>query len=161
MKTRMLFALLLPVLLAISVTPAQAQDVTPLQLKYIDAQLEIFIPSLAEFQAKYFDTNKAYYQALGSHDKAPATADVATDLKAKPSDQLMDLGPLWDAAGLPASLNWAFRVDVAVTPWGPGYTLVVQTTVKDAVWQRTITTVPGGKSENWYALPVVVEPDQP
>jgi hypothetical protein len=155
-KFLLIVAVLLPVLFAPCGTRAQETEL-PEQLKYIDAQLKIFIPKLTAFQDDYFAVSKAYYQALGSHDKAPATAEVASDLKAKPSDQLMDLTPLWDYSGLPAALNWSFRVDVAVTPWGPGYTLVVQTTVKDTVWTRTVTTVPGEKSQGWMIYDAIEE----
>jgi len=155
MKTRIAIAIVLLAMLGMAAPAAHAQEALPEQLKYIDAQLEIFTPKLAAFQADYFHTNSEYYQALGTHDKAPATADVVSDLKAKPSDQLMDLGPLWDYAGLPASINWSFIVNVAVTPTGPGYTLVVQTTVKDVVWECTVTTIPGEKNRPWQIRPPV------
>jgi hypothetical protein len=154
MKTRLvLFVALLAALLT-PAAPAQAQEELPAQLKYIDAQLDVFIPLTQKYEDEYYQRHQQYYQALGSHEKAPATAEIASDLKARPTDQLADLGGLWDASGLPASINWRFRVDVATTPSGPGWQLVVQTTVKDVVWERIYSTIPGNKGTEWAEVRV-------
>lgn len=154
MKTYICIIAVLLAVLCTGAPCAQAQEELPAQLKYIDAQLDVFIPLAEKYEGEYYQRNQQYYQALGSHEKAPATAEIATDLKAKPTDQLADLGGLWDASGLPASINWSFRIDVAVTPSGPGWQLVVQTTIKDVVWERIYTTIPGNKSTEWAEVRV-------
>jgi hypothetical protein len=153
MKIKLLVLLpLLSMLFAASAT-VHAQDKLPPQLAYIDAQLEIFVPAVQNYQADYFKANKRYYQALGSHSTAPSDAQAASDLTSHPTDQLTSLAPLWDYTGLPASIAWSFTVNTEVTPDGPGFSIVIQTVIDKNTWQRVYDFTPGNKNIPWEILP--------
>lgn len=150
MKSKLLIlAILIPMLLSVTTSGVKAQDKLPPQLTYIDAQLDIFVPLLQDYQMDYFKRNGEYYQALGSHSIVPTGADVATDMSKHPTDQLTSLAPLWDATGLPAAIAWSFTINTAKTPDGPGYDLVVQTIIKDITWQCIYSFNPDEKSVLW------------
>lgn len=155
MKTRIMIAIacLLPALLGAH--PAQAQAELPAQLKYIDVQLEIFVPLMQQYEQDYFKLNGQYYQALGTHDTVPTGADSASDLTKRPTDQLTSLAPLWDKTGLPSAIAWKFTINTAVTPEGPGYSLVVYTVVKNVTWSCLYSYIPGQKSIPWEIVPEV------
>jgi hypothetical protein len=135
--------------LTASVTAA-AEEPLPVQLEYIDAQLTVFLPKLAEFQADYYATNGIYYQALESHSVVPAGAEVASDLESHPTYQDANLASLWDATGLPASINFSFRVNQYQGPSGDGYQVVITTIVDGQTWEKTIDT--GPNDEPWHQI---------
>ncbi len=149
MKKYLFVLLALAALLAVAV-PARADVPLPTQLEYVDAQVDVFLPLLADYQADYLTANGAYYQALGSHSVIPSGADGADQLENHPTDQDATLAPLWNAAGLPTEIAWSFAINVCAAPAGQGYILIVTTAVNDETWQRSIQAGYCGESEPWH-----------
>jgi hypothetical protein len=153
MKTKLLVTLFLAcAVLLTAAAPARADEPLPTQLEYVDAQLDIFRPLLADYQASYLSENGEYYQALGSHSVIPSGADGADLLDNHPTDQDTTLAPLWDSTGLPTEIAWSFQINVCAGSEGQGYILVVSTVVEDATWQRSDHAGYCGESEPWHIV---------
>jgi hypothetical protein len=147
-------------LLAVTVAPAAAaQQDFPAALEYYDAQINVMLPRLANFQTQYHFVNGRYYQALTSHSTAPAVPTVPDEINASPTDQAEDLALFWEAfASLPAELAWGFRIDTYSGPDGDGYVLTVETMINDQVWMRSINYGPETyRTEDWYTVPAPVQ----
>ena len=128
------------------VAAAQA-DHYPAVLKYVDAQLEVFVPYLIEYQDGYYLDNGFYFQALQSHHTPPDGVQPPDDPNSHPTDQAEALAALWSYSQLPASINWSLRVDTYNGPDGSGYVLTVETSIGIHVWSRSINY--GPVSEDW------------
>lgn len=154
MKHSVFLVLAVTLIAALAVTTAGAQEPLPPQLEYIDAQLNIFLPKVAEFQASYFKEYGSYYQALGSHSTIPTGADGSDKLEDHPTDQDTTLAPLWELAGLPTEIAWSFTINAYVSPRGAGYTVTVCTVVatdeKSDTWCRVDDYGPEGQTTPWY-----------
>ena len=154
MKQITLFTLL--VLLAVSVTPAAAAQVDqyPAELQYYDAQIDLMLPRLAQFQNLYYTVNGRYYQALESHTTAPDVPSLPDGLYTSPTDQPEDLALFWDSfASLPDVLAWSFRIDTYSGPNGDGYVVTLSTVVNDATWKRAVNVGPDTwRAADWYAV---------
>ncbi len=76
MKKLFIFSTLI-LALVLSASPAFASQANeyPSELAYTDAQINVMLPRLEQYQAQYFYANGMYYQALTSHSVAP---DVPT-----------------------------------------------------------------------------------
>lgn len=155
---RMLYLIPLLLMLAVTVLPAtaaQAQaDQYPAELAYYDAQIDLLIPRLDDFQYQYYVTNGRYYQALESHASAPDVPVVPDGIDQSPTDQLEALAYFWtNVAELPEVLAWAFKVDTYNGPDGEGYVLTVSTVVNGNVWQRSINYGPDvSRNAAWYLV---------
>ncbi len=145
-------------MLAVSVVPvtsAQAQtDQFPAELEYYDAQIDLLIPRLDDFEYQYYIVNGRYYQALESHTTAPEVPTVPDGIESSPTDQPESLALFWDVfAELPDTLAWAFRIDTYSGPDGDGYVLTVSTVVNGETWQRSVNYGPDTwRNANWYKL---------
>lgn len=144
-------ALLLALALTLAVSPTSAQTARPSQLDYIDAQLDVFLPCLADFQASYLATNGVYFQALVSHATPPAGIAPADNLYSAPTDQAVALATLWEFAQLPEEIGWSYRVDTYYGPDGPGYVLTAETSIGGQRWIRSDNYGPDDwRSAGWY-----------
>jgi hypothetical protein len=144
-----LLMLVVSVLPAAQVSAAQVQYY-PAQLEYIDAQVNLMLPRLDDFQAEYYAVNGRYYQALQSHTTAPDVPTVPDAIDQSPTDQPEDLALFWDGfAELPDQLGWSFRIDTYASPDGDGYVLTVETVIDYQTWTRSVNHGPA--SEDWRA----------
>jgi hypothetical protein len=145
-------------MLAVSILPAtaaQAQtDQYPAELAYYDAQIDLLIPHLDDFQYQYYITNGRYYQALESHSAAPDVPTVPDGIEQSPTDQPESLALFWEGyANLPDVLAWALRIDTYSGPDGEGYVLTVSTVINGEVWQRSINYGPdASRNAEWYPV---------
>lgn len=153
---KLLYLLPLLLLLAVSATSAQAAQVVayPAELAYYDAQVDLMLPRLDDFQYQYYTVNGRYYQALESHAAAPDVPTVPDGIDNSPTDQPESLALFWDVfAELPEVLAWAFRIDTYSGPDGDGYVLTVTTVVNGETWQRSVNYGPDTwRTANWYKL---------
>jgi hypothetical protein len=139
--------------LFVPVSGALAANDNPKVLEYIDAQVEVFAPMLETYQDDYFAANGTYFQALASHSSPPEGDANPDGLPSHPTDQAEALADLWDYAGLPASVNWSFRVDTYDGPDGPGYVLTVGCSHGNDHWQRSINYGPESyRTVDWFVL---------
>lgn len=151
---------LIPLLLmlAVSFIPTAAQaaqvDLYPAELAYYDAQIELMLPRLDDFQYQYHLANGRYYQALESHTAAPDVPSVPDAIEHSPTDQPESLALFWNAfAELPDVLAWAFRIDTYSGTEGEGYVLTVSTVVNGETWQRSINYGPDAwRNAEWYKV---------
>lgn len=150
MKTKLLALVLTCAVLLAAVVPVTAEEPLPIQLEYIDAQLDIFQPLLADYQANYLQANGVYYQALGSHSVIPSGADGADLLDDHPTDQDTTLAPLWETTGLPTEIGWSFSIGTYAAPAGSGYVLTVCTAVEAVTWCRSVDNGPEGNTAPWH-----------
>lgn len=129
-------------------------DQYPAELQYYDAQIDVMLPRLADFQAQYFAVNARYYQALESHTTAPDVPTVPDGINQAPTDQPEDLALFWQTfAELPEVLAWSFRIDTYSGPDGDGYVLTVSTVVDGITWQRAINHGPDTwRDADWYLV---------
>ena len=143
--------LVLALLLAATVIPAAAdKPVIPGQLNYIDAQIDVFVPRLMQYQLDYRQIRGKYFQSLISHDTPPEEV-TAPDQTKTPTDQTdTDLNDLWTKTTLNAKINWAFKIDVYDGPSGQGYVLTVVANIKGDTWTRSINYGPA--EENWRTV---------
>jgi hypothetical protein len=147
---RIALSLLLASVLFLAV-PVGAQTARPSQLDYIDAQLDVFTPRLADFQANYLAANGVYFQALVSHATPPAGVAPADNLYAAPTDQAVALATLWVFADLPAEIGWSYRVDTYYGPDGPGYVLTAEASIDGQRWIRSENYGPDAwRAAPWY-----------
>lgn len=150
---RYLSILIVALALVMPVPRAVAQDQTPPQLEYIDAQINVLLPRLIDFQKQYRDLTKNYYQALSSTSSIPAVPVSPDGIKGSPTDQQADLAYFWDSeAALPDVLAWSFRIDTYDGPTGPGYVLTVDTQVDGLTYERAINFGPEGWREYWWQM---------
>ena len=151
MNKTVLLALLSVLALAVHPLTVSAQgDHYPDELAYYDAQINVLLPRLDEFQSQYYAVNGRYYQALTSHEKAPEVPTVPDKLDASPTDQPEALAYFWDkGASLPDQLAWSLRIDTYTAPLGSGYVLTIETIIDGETWQRSINR--GPSSEDWRA----------
>lgn len=140
------------VLLASVTTVSAAQVVTyPAELQYYDAQIELMLPRLAEFQEQYYAVNGRYYQALESHASAPDVPEVPSEINTSPTDQPEALAMFWQFANLPDVLAWSYRIDTYSGPEGDGYVLTISTVIAGAEWRRSINHGPDQwRTVDWY-----------
>lgn len=152
-KLSLLFVTVL-VLLASAHTVSAAQTVQyPAELEYYDAQIDLMLPRLVDFQLQYFAVNGRYYQALDSHASAPDVPEVPSQINASPTDQLETLALFWDYAELPDVLAWSYRIDTYSGPDGDGYVLTVSTLIDGAEWKRAINFGPDDwRTADWYLV---------
>lgn len=144
MKTKSL--LIAMILLALTVSPVQAQQKSPPTLAYYDAQIRVLMPRLETFQADYHNATGKHYQALQSHTTPPSVPAEPDQLSGNPDDQADDLAYFWDNyAHLPPQIAWAFAINTYSGPAGDGYVLVVTADVDDALWTRAVNVGP----EDW------------
>jgi hypothetical protein len=152
MKTNVLLITLLALALCVTPVSAQASE-SPAQLDYYDAQINVLMPRLAEYQTAYFTTNGKYYQALTSHTTAPDVPTPPDGLSDSPSDQDENLAFFWYDAALPQELAWAFRIDTYSGPDGDGYVLTVTTEIDGGTWTRSINHGPDTwRAADWYLV---------
>ncbi|MBI5950194.1 MAG: hypothetical protein HY865_00940 [Chloroflexi bacterium] len=162
MKKVFLFVVMTFMVIVIPTTCASASQVEfsgPAELQYYDAQIDILIPRLENFQAQYHAVNGRYYQALQSHAAAPDVPTVPDGIDQSPTDQPEDLALFWEAfAELPDVLAWAFSIDTYSGPDGDGYVLNITTIVNGETWNRCRNFGPASedwRNSDWYQ--VVVE----
>ena len=144
--------------IGITTTNVNAQDVLPgdggeypEQLKYYDAQIDVLLPYLDQFQQEYFVLYERYYQALISHSQVPETLTTPDKLTYHPTDQAENLAYLWDRSYLPAEIAWAFSIDVYSGPGGDGYVLNIEALVDQVTWIRSINVGPEtNRSQGWF-----------
>lgn len=131
-----------------------AQVEYPAELQYYDAQINVLLPRLENFQAQYYAVNGRYYQALESHATAPDVPTLPDGITQSPTDQIENLAYFWEAfAELPDVLAWSFRIDTYSGPNGDGYVLTVLTVVDGVTWTRSINYGPDNwRAADWYAL---------
>lgn len=154
--------LVIPIIIVIVavVVPAVAaanvhdESAAPLpQLDYIDAQIDVFMPRLQQFQADYIAANGSYYQALESHSLAPVGSEAADNLDGHPTDQEASLAPLWDDTGLPYEINWSFSVGTYDGPGGSGYVLTVTAIIDGTAWVRSINMgAESHRNADWHMV---------
>ena len=155
---KILYLIPLLLMLAVGVYPATAAQAQanqyPAELAYYDAQIDLLIPHLDDFQYQYYVTNGRYYQALESHATAPDVPTVPDEINASPSDQPESLALFWDTyAALPEVLAWSFRIDTYSGPEGDGYVLTVSTVVNGETWQRSVNYGPDTwRNAGWYKV---------
>lgn len=153
---KLLSILILFVLLSVAVptVPASAAQVQayPAELAYYDAQIDLMIPHLDDFQYSYYVTNGRYYQALQSHTSAPDVPTVPDGINSSPTDQPEDLALFWDVyAALPDQLAWAFRIDTYSGPDGDGYVVTIETVIDGNLWTRSVNYGPDTwRASDWY-----------
>lgn len=148
-----LFFLALAAVVFTPLTAHAAQvDQYPAELEYYDAQIDLMLPRLAQFQDQYHAVNGRYYQALESHTAAPEVPTVPDGIHNSPTDQPEDLALFWETfAELPEVLAWSFRIDTYSGPDGDGYVLTVTTIVDGIEWQRAINHGPDTwRDADWY-----------
>ncbi len=146
MKRIVVLFTLLVLMLPISPVHAQTRKQIPPTLEYYDAQIDVLLPHLADFQLSYHDAAGKYYQALQSHSQAPSVVTEPDQLSGKPTDQAEDLAYFWkDQAYLPAKLGWSFAINTYAGPDGDGYVLVVTGDIEGKIWSRSINVGP----EEW------------
>lgn len=149
-----LFILTLVLALVLSASPAFASQANayPSELAYTDAQINVMLPRLEQYQAQYFYANGMYYQALTSHSVAPDVPTPPDGLSDAPTDQEENLAYFWQVfATLPEQLAWSFSIDTYCGPEGCGYVLNVETVVNDATWKRAINYGPDAwRAAEWY-----------
>lgn len=148
--------LLLVAVLALGVmssASAQTAQYYPAELQYYDAQIDLFLPRLDQFQYDYHVVNGRYYQALESHSAAPDVPVLPDRIYNSPTDQPESLALLWEVSDLPDVLAWSYRVDVYSGPEGDGYALVVTTVIDGVTWQRAVNFGPDAwRGYDWYAV---------
>ena len=143
MKKLFIFTLVLALTLSASPAFASQANVYPSELAYTDAQINVMLPRLEQYQAQYYNANGMYYQALASHSVAPAVPTPPDGLSDAPTDQEENLAYFWQVfATLPEQLAWAFSIDTYCGPDGCGYVLNVETVVNGQTWQRAINYGP-------------------
>lgn len=159
MKQKFFLTLIaLLVLFALAASPMQADAAQvvqyPAELQYYDAQIDLMLPRLAQFQAQYYGVNGRYYQALESHTAAPDVPTVPDAINNSPTDQPEDLALFWESfAELPDVLAWSFRIDTYSGPDGDGYVVTVTTVVNGQPWQRVINYGPDTwRDADWYLV---------
>jgi hypothetical protein len=160
MKNKIILTLLLVLALTVGIAAttmqASAAQVVayPSELAYYDAQIDLMLPRLAEFQAQYHTVNARYYQALESHTAAPDVPTLPDGIDNSPTDQPEDLALFWDVyAELPEVLAWSFRIDTYSGPDGDGYVLTVSTLIEGAEWRRSINYGPDTwRNAEWYLV---------
>jgi hypothetical protein len=143
------------VMLAVSIVPVSALQGTyyPNELTYLDAQVDIMLPMLQDFQAAYYGVNGRYYQALVSHASPPEVPEVPDGIYASPTDQPESLAYFWTYASLPNTLAWSFRIDTYSAPAGDGYVLEVETVINGETWTRAINYGPDDwRGFDWYQV---------
>jgi hypothetical protein len=146
---------LLALIAALGVGNVQASQTVhyPAELEYYDAQIEIFMPRLDDFQYAYHTVNGRYFQALASHASAPDVPVVPDALTASPTDQPESLAYLWSSADLPPVLAWSFRVDTYSGPQGDGYVVTFETVINSETWKRSINYGPDAwRAAEWYLV---------
>lgn len=156
-KMKRLTPLMLSLVIAMAsafAAPMQVQaEELPGQLAYIDADINVFVPYLEDYQDEYHSIHSHYFQSLASHNTPPSGATAPDNLESHPEDQTEALSELWDYANLPDEIAWSFRVDVYDGPNGDGYVLVVETTVDNNVWHRSINFGPETyRNNDWFEL---------
>ena len=153
-KTFVLLTALMLALSTLAVTNVHASQVQhyPAQLEYIDAQVNVMLPRLDDFQAQYFTVNGRYYQALQSHTAAPDVPTIPDGIDQSPTDQPESLALFWDAfAELPDQLAWSFRIDTYSGPDGDGYVLTIETLINGETWTRAVNYGPDAwRAADWY-----------
>lgn len=159
-----LLIVVLLALLALSSSPAYAQvpeqgkKQGPPTLAYYDAQINVLLPRLAEFQGDYHNATGRYYQALRSHSEVPDVLSEPDHLSGKPTDQDEDLAYFWGRAhaALPAKIGWAFSINTYSGPDGDGYVLTANAEIDGETWTRSVNVGPEDwRSSDWT---VVTEP---
>ena len=145
---------ILLLMLAIGIVPVGAaqQQAFPAELAYYDAQINVLIPRLNNFQAQYYAVNGRYYQALVSHETAPDVPTVPDGITSSPTDQPETLAYFWETfAELPDSLGWSFRIDTYYGPDGNGYVITISTLVDGETWERAVNYGPEAwRAAEWY-----------
>lgn len=151
MKIRiMIFTL---TLLAFSVASASAQAELPGALAYYDAQIDVLLPYLDQYQADYHAANGQYYQALASHASAPDVPTPPDGLSSAPTDQSANLAYFWQSAALPEALAWSFKIDTYSGEYGDGYVLTVAADIDGEIWNRLINYGPDTwRASEWYQV---------
>jgi hypothetical protein len=142
-------------MLAVSIMPASAAQTPnyPSELSYIDAQINVMLPMLSQFQSVYYSVNGRYYQALDSHSSPPIVPVVPDGITASPTDQEESLVYLWNFASLPDTLAWSFSVSTYSGPDGDGYVLRVETVVNGETWTRAVNYGPDTwRGNDWYQV---------
>lgn len=126
----------------------------PAELAYYDAQINLLLPRLDDFQYQYHTVNGRYYQALASHATAPDVPEVPDALSQSPTDQPETLAFFWhDIAELPEVLAWSFRIDTYSGPDGDGYVLTAETIVNSETWMRSVNYGPDTwRAADWYLV---------
>jgi hypothetical protein len=154
MKKLFVLTTLILMLMASIVPTASAAQVQqyPAELAYYDAQINLMLPRLDDFQYAYFVENGRYYQALTSHATAPDVPTVPDGITSSPTDQPEDLAYFWqDVAQLPEQLAWAFRIDTYSGPEGDGYVIIIDTIINGEDWTRSINYGPDAwRNADWY-----------
>lgn len=154
-KILYLTSVLLLVFVAFNVSNVRAAQVEyPAELQYYDAQIDVLLPRLENFQAQYYAVNGRFYQALESHTAAPDVPTLPDGITTSPTDQPEDLAYFWEVfAELPDVLAWSFRIDTYSGPDGDGYVLTVSTLVNGETWQRSVNYGPDTwRAVDWYVL---------
>lgn len=156
MKNTLLFLTMLTVLVSTNVTSAHAtaQVAYPAELAYYDAQINVLLPRLDDFQYQYYVANGRYYQALASHTTAPDVPTIPDAIQSSPTDQEETLAYFWEVfAALPDQLAWSFSLDTYSGPDGEGYVLNVETSVDGVTWMRSINYGPDvSRNVEWFAV---------
>jgi len=150
---KLLLLITLVTLFALPMSASAAQvNPYPSELAYIDAQVNIMLPRLEQYQAQYFQRNGQYYQALMSHSTAPDVPTPPDGLSSAPTDQDENLAYFWQVyATLPSQLAWAFSIDTYCGPQGCGYVLNVETVVNGMTWMRAVNYGPDNwRAAEWY-----------
>lgn len=153
-----IYTLIVVLMLAFSITPvtgaqAQAAYYYPNELAYIDAQVNLMLPLLDQFEADYFAVNSRYYQALVSHSSPPEVPEIPDGIYGSPTDQPESLAYFWEFAALPDTLAWALRIDTYSAPDGNGYVLGVETVIDGNAWARSVNYGPDtSRSFDWYPV---------
>jgi hypothetical protein len=128
--------------------PVTAQGIAPAgppPLKYIDAQINVMMASLRQYQTWYLNNRGKYFQALTSHSVVPNGLGYADMLAQHPTDQTETLADFWNYAQLPEKVGYSFSVDIYDGPLGRGYVLVVKADVGGTIYTRAENSGP----ENW------------
>jgi len=141
-----------------SATPdASATKAAP-QVKFeIDSAAVAHLSKLSDFETAYKAGHRNFYQQLWSNSVTPADgAALAPDLlNAGPTDQAEKLADFLAAAQLPATMEYASKVDVYDGPDGPGYVLSLRVILAGQLWQRSINTGPEAwRDQAWAPMAV-------
>jgi hypothetical protein len=131
----------------------QADEDLPGQLSYINADLDVFIPLLEDYQDSYYVTNDQYFQSLVSHNTPPSGVTAPDNLDSHPEDQDETLADLWEYASLPDEIAWSFRIDIYSGTGGDGYVLIVETMIDGDTWHREINFGPESyRNMDWFLV---------
>jgi len=148
------FVILVLLAMLVSTIPVEAQGAyEPGQFVYLDAQVNVFHQSLAGFETQYYATHGEYFQALSSHLSPPELLTAPDGLYLSPTDQPTPLSALWSYSQLPSEIAWSFRVDTYSSATGPGYVLIVSTSLNGIDWQRNINYGPEAwRNLDWFQV---------